>query len=399
MKRLQAYRFALRPDPDQERLFRQCAGACRFVTNRALALEIERHAAGEKRLGYVGTTALLPRWKREPETVWLAALPSQILQQALKDLDRAYRNFFEKRAGFPTFRKKGRNDAFRFPQGVRLDEATARIFLPKVGWVRYRQSRTVLGTIKNVTVRRSGDRWFVSIQTEREVGTPIHPAPGIVGLDLGVARFATLSDGTVIEAPRFLSRHQARLLRLQRSLSRKKKGSRNRAKARKKLARLHRKIADCRADFLHKVSATISQNHAVVIVEDLNVTGMSASSSGTREAPGRKVRQKAGLNRAILNQGWSAFLRMLEYKTAWRGGMVLRVDPRHTSQTCAACGHIAPENRKSQAVFRCVSCGHEDHADLNAAKNIRRAGHARIACGTTTSPEVGASAQEPTEAA
>ena len=200
--------------------------ACRFVTNRALALEIDRHAAGEKRLGYVGTANLLPRWKREPETVWLAALPSQILQQALKDLDRAYRNFFEKQSGFPTFRKKGRNDAFRFPQGVRLDEATARIFLPKVGWVRYRQSRTVLGTIKNVTVRRSGEKWFVSIQTEREVETPVHSAPGIVGLDLGVARFATLSDGTVIEAPRFLSRHQARLKRLQRSLSRKKKGSR-----------------------------------------------------------------------------------------------------------------------------------------------------------------------------
>ena len=194
MKRLQAYRFALRPDPDQERFLRQCAGACRFVYNRALALEIDRHAAGEKHLGYVGTANLLPRWKRETETVWLAALPSQIFQQALKDLDRAYRNFFKKRAGFPTFRKKGRNDAFRFPQGVTLDEATARIFLPKIGWVRSRQSRTVLGTIKNVTVRRSGDRWFVSIQTEREVETPVHPAPGIVGLDLGVARFATLSD-------------------------------------------------------------------------------------------------------------------------------------------------------------------------------------------------------------
>ena len=376
--------------------------ACRFVTNRALALEIDRHAAGEKRLGYVGTANLLPRWKREPQTVWLAALPSQILQQALKDLDRAYRNFFEKWAGFPTFRKKGRNDAFRFPQGVRLDEATARIFLPKVGWVRYRQSRTVLGTIKNVTVRRSGDRWFASLQTEREVETPVHPAPGIVGLDLGVARFATLSDGTVVASPLFLSRYHARIIRLQRSLSRKKKGSRNRAKARKTLARLHRKIADCRADFLHKVSTTISQNPAVVIVEDLSVTGMSASSSGTRETPGRpgrKVRQKAGTGRSILDQGGSAFLRMLDYKTGWRGGMVLRVDPRYTSQTCAGCGHVSPENRTSQAVFRCVSCGHEDHADLNAARNILRAGHARIACGMNTSPEVGAKATEPTEAA
>ncbi|MHB1758298.1 MAG: RNA-guided endonuclease InsQ/TnpB family protein, partial [Leptospirillum sp.] len=357
MKRLQAFRFALRPTSDQERLFRQCAGACRFVYNRALALEIDRHASGEKRLGYVGTANLLPLWKREPETVWLAALPSQILQQALKDLDRAYRNFFDKRSGFPIFRKKGANDAFRFPQGVTLDEANSRLFLPKIGWVRYRKSRTILGTIKNVTVRISGEKWFVSIQTEREIDTPVHPSPGIVGIDLGVARFATLSDGTVVESPRVLPRHAARLKRLQRSLSRKKKGSKNRAKARKKLARLHRKISDSRADVLHKVSTTICQNHAVVIVEDLNVRGMSASASGTREAPGRRVRQKAGLNRSILDQGWSAFLRMLDYKTAWRSGMVLRVDPRHTSQTCAACGHVSPENR-SQAVFRCVSCGH-----------------------------------------
>ncbi|MGC8530385.1 MAG: RNA-guided endonuclease InsQ/TnpB family protein, partial [Leptospirillia bacterium] len=179
-----------------------------------------------------------------------------------------------------------------------------------------RKSRTVSGTVKNVTVRRSGDRWFVSIQTEREIDTPVHPNPGIVGIDLGVARFATLSDGTVIAPGRFLARHADRLKRLQRALSRKKKGSKNRASARKKLARLHRKIADSRTDFLHKVSTAISQNHAVVVIEDLNVKGMSASASGTKECPGRNVRQKAGLNRSLLDQGWRSFVRMLEYKTA-----------------------------------------------------------------------------------
>ena len=371
--------------------------ACRFVTNRALALEIERHATGEKHLGYVGTTALLPRWKRETETVWLSFLPSQILQQALKDLDRAYRNFFEKRAGFPSFRKKGRNDAFRFPQGVRLDEAIARIFLPKVGWVRYRQSRTVLGTIKNVTVRRSGEKWFVSIQTEREVETPLHPSPGIAGIDLGVARFATLSDGTVVE-PLDFRKEKIRLKRLGRALSRKKKGSKNRAKARKTLSRLHRKIADKRLDFLHKVSTTICKSHAVVVLEDLNVANMSASARGTAEAPGRNVRQKAGLNRAILRQGWGTFRILLEYKTRWAGGLLLLVPPEYTSQRCSVCGHVSGENRKTQAGFRCLSCGYDANADLNAAWNILRAGHARLACGTNTWPEPGASAQEPTEA-
>ena len=398
MKKIQTFRFALRPDHNQDVFFRQCAGACRFVHNRALALEIERHASGEKRLGYVGTTALLPLWKRETETVWLSGIPSQILQQSLKDLDRAYRNFFEKRAGFPKFRKKGENDAFRFPQGVKLDERNARLFLPKVGWVRYRKSRTVLGTVKNVTVRRSGDRWFVAIQTEREVETPVHPEPGIAGIDLGVARFATLSDGSVFEALDF-QKEEKRLKRLQRALSRKRKGSKNRAKTRKTLARLHRKIADKRLDFLHKVSTTICKSHAVVVLEDLNVAGMSASARGTEESPGKNVRQKAGLNRSILRQGWSTFRTLLDYKTRWAGGILLLVPPEHTSQRCVACGHVSPENRKTQAVFRCVVCGHEDHADLNAAKNILRAGHARLACGTNTWPEPGASAQEPTEAA
>ena len=398
MKKIQTFRFALRPDHNQDVFFRQCAGACRFVHNRALALEIERHASGEKRLGYVGTTALLPLWKRETETAWLSGIPSQILQQSLKDLDRAYRNFFEKRAGFPKFRKKGENDAFRFPQGVKLDEQNARLFLPKVGWVRYRKSRIVPGTVKNVTVRRSGDRWFVAIQTEREVETPVHPEPGIAGIDLGVARFATLSDGSVFEALDF-QKEEKRLKRLQRALSRKRKGSKNRAKTRKTLARLHRKIADKRLDFLHKVSTTICKSHAVVVLEDLNVAKMSASARGTQESPGKNVRQKAGLNRSILRQGWSTFRTLLDYKTRWAGGILLLVPPEHTSQRCVACGHVSPENRKTQATFRCVVCGHEDHADANAAKNILRAGHARLACGTNTWPEPGASAQEPTEAA
>lgn len=399
MKRLQAFRFALRPTEDQERTMRQFAGACRYVYNRALDLEVKRYESGEKRLGYIGLANLLPVWKRDTETVWLSGTHSQILQQALKDLDRAYVNFFGKRAGFPKFRKKGEKDAFRYPQGVKLNEPDDRIFLPRIGWIRYRKSRRVEGAIRNVTVRRSGEKWFVSLQTEREVGTLVHPNPGVAGLDLGVVRFATLSDGTAFAPGRFLKTRERELRRIQRALSRKKKGSKNWQKNRIRLSRLHRRIADARNDFLHKVSTTICKSHAVVVIEDLKVKGMSASASGTKERSGKNVRQKAGLNRSILDQGWGAFVRMLDYKSAWKGGMVLRVDPRNTSRTCSSCGHVSPDSRKTQSDFLCVSCGFGENADTNAARNILRAGHARIACGTNTSPEPGASAQEPAEAA
>ena len=398
MKKIQTFRFALRPTNNQENLFRQYAGACRFVYNRTLALEIERHASGEKRLGYADATALLPLWKKEQETSWLSEINAQILQQSLKDLDQAYQNFFKKKAGFPTFHKKSRKDSFRFPQGIKLDEQNSRLYLPKIGWVRYRKSRNVLGTVKSVTVRRTGEKWFVSIQTEREVETPTHPNPGIVGVDLGVSRFATLSDGTVFEALDF-KKEEKKIKRLQRALSRKKKGSKNREKTRKKLARLHRKVADKRNDTLHKISTQLVKSHAVIVVEDLNVKGMSSSASGTRENPGKNVRQKAGLNRSILRQGWGTFLCILEYKATWSGGMVLRIPPEYTSQRCSGCGHADPKNRKSQSVFHCVACGLRMHADLNAAINIERAGHARLACGMKTCPEPRDSAQEPTEAA
>ena len=227
---------------------------------------------------------------------------------------------------------------------------------------------------------------------------PTHPNPGLVGIDLGVARFATLSNGTVFD-PLDFRKEEEKIKRLQRALARKKKGSKNLAKTRKKLSVLHRKVADTRLDFLHKISTTICKNHAVVILEDLEVKGMSASARGTKEAPGKNVRQKSGLNRAILRQGWGTFRTLLDYKTRWSGGVLLLVPPGYTSQRCSGCGHTAPENRKTQAAFHCVACGLRLHADLNAALNIERAGRARIACGMKTWPEVGASAQEPTEAA
>ena len=198
MKRLQAFKYELMPNGEQGRDMRRFAGSCRFVYNRALALQKARHEAGEKKLGYAGLCKALVEWKRAPEMSWLSETHAQVLQQALKNLERAYANFFEKRADFPKFKKKGQKDGFRFPQGVKLDECNSRIYLPKLGWMRYRKSREAPGVVKNVTVSLSAGKWFVSIQTAREVPDPVPEATSAVGIDMGIARFATLSDGSFI---------------------------------------------------------------------------------------------------------------------------------------------------------------------------------------------------------
>ncbi|MFQ6284260.1 RNA-guided endonuclease InsQ/TnpB family protein [Yersinia enterocolitica] len=381
MKRLQAFKFRLRPDGQQEREMRCFAGACRFVFNRALALQNEEHEAGNKYISYTKMTSWLVEWKNASETQWLKDAPSQPLQQSLKDLERAYKNFFQKRAAFPRFKKRGQNDAFRYPQGVKLDQGNSRIFLPKLGWMRYRNSRQVTGMVKNVTVSQLCGKWYISIQTEREVSTPVHPSTSMVGLDAGVVKLATLSDGTVFEPVNSFQKNQKKLATLQRQLSRKVKFSNNWQKQKRKIQRLHSRIANIRRDYLHKVTTTISKNHAMIVIEDLKVKNMSRSAAGTINQPGRNVRAKSGLNRSILDQGWYEMRRQLEYKQLWRGGQVLAVPPAYTSQRCACCGHTAKENRLSQSKFRCQACGYTANADVNGARNILAAGHAVLACG------------------
>ena len=360
---------------------RRFAGACRFVFNRALALQNENHEAGNKYIPYGKMASWLVEWKNATETQWLKDAQSQPLQQSLKDLERAYKNFFRKRAAFPRFKKRGQNDAFRYPQGVKLDQENSRIFLPKLGWMRYRNSRQVTGVVKNVTVSQSCGKWYISIQTESEVSTPVHPSASMVGLDAGVAKLATLSDGTVFEPVNSFQKNQKKLARLQRQLSRRVKFSNNWQKQKRKIQRLHSCIANIRRDYLHKVTTTVSKNHAMIVIEDLKVSNMSKSAAGTVSQPGRNVRAKSGLNRPILDQGWYEMRRQLEYKQLWSGGQVLAVPPAYTSQRCACCGHTAKENRLSQSKFRCQVCGYTANADVNGARNILAAGHAVLACG------------------
>ena len=318
------------------------------------------------------------------------------MQQSLKNLERAYKNFFEKRADFPRFKKKGHSDSFRYPQGIKLDQGNSRVFLPKLGWLRYRNSRDVLGEVKNATVSQSGGKWFISIQTEREVDQPL-PNGEAVGIDMGIARFATLSDGSHIEPLNSFKKHQQRLARYQRAMSRKVKFSNNWKKAKAQVQRVHTRIANARKDFLHKASCQISQNHAMIAIEDLQVRNMSKSAKGNSEQHGKMVKQKSGLNRSILDQGWSEFRRQLEYKSAWNGGFVIAVPPQYTSQTCPCCGHVSKDNRQTQARFECIECGFEENADLVGAINVLARGHRVLACGEPV--QLGRSMkQEPTEA-
>lgn len=360
---------------------RRFAGACRFVFNRALALQNENHEAGNKYVSYTKMASWLIEWKSHPDTQWLKDTPSQPLQQSLKDLERGYKNFFQKRAAFPRFKKRGQNDAFRYPQGVKLDQTNNCIALPKLGWIRYRNSREVIGEVKNVTVIQSCGKWYVSIQTEYEVPEQVHKAASMVGLDAGVTKLATLSDGTLYQPVNSFKANQRKLAMLQRQLSRKVKFSASWQKQKKKIQRLHSHIANIRRDYLHKVTSEISKNHAMIVIEDLKVCNISKSAKGTAERPGRNIRAKSGLNRSILDQGWYEMRRQLEYKQLWRGGQVLAIPPAYTSQRCVCCGHTAKENRQTQSKFVCQVCGYTENADINGARNILAAGHAVLACG------------------
>ena len=398
MQRLQAFRFELMPTGDQARKMRQFAGACRFVYNKALALQKENHEAGGKFIGKFAIGKHLTEWRNSAETPWLSDAPRHALMMATQACDLAFRNFFAKRTSFPRFKRKGEGDGFQFPDKnqIAVDGSNGRIKVPKLGWLRYRNSRRVLGEVRSATVSLRAGKWYVSILTLREVEQPIPHGPA-VGIDVGVVRFATLSDGSYISPLASFKKHEQRLAKYQRRMARKVKGSSNWKKAKARIQRIHARIANARADFLHKASNTISKSHAMIAIEDLQVRNMSKSAKGTVDAPGRNVRAKSGLNKAILDQGWGEFRRQLEYKTAWRGGFFVAVPAHNTSRTCPSCSHVSAENRKTQALFVCVQCGCKNNADHVGAINILERGQRLIACGEPV--QSGRSKkQEPTEA-
>lgn len=382
MRVRKAYKFRLKTTPAlEQKLFRQ-AGCCRWVWNQVWRLNQRRLENHQRLIWYQEAAFWLSLWKQSSEYGFLREVHSQPLQQTLKDLDRAYRDGFDKNQPIkrlPRKKRKYQHAAFRYPQGVKVDNR--RIYLPKLGWVGFFRSRSIGGKIKNATVSYQSGHWYVSVQVEQELPEPVHSSCSDVGIDLGVECFAALSNGITYDPIHAYRKHEQQLARAQRALARKKKYSANWRKQQRKVQRLHHKIACCRQDFLHKRSTAISENQAMVFVEDLRVQNMSRSAAGTQEEPGRNVRSKSGLNKSILDQGWGEFVRQLNYKLQWRGGWLVKVPAHHTSQTCSTCGHVSPENRPTRDRFCCMVCGHTEHADINAAKTIRARGHRVLACG------------------
>ncbi|MFP4168693.1 MAG: RNA-guided endonuclease InsQ/TnpB family protein [Desulfonatronovibrionaceae bacterium] len=378
------YKFRLKLQDGDKQQFSQFAGCCRFVWNKALAMQDGLFLdENEKLLPKTKLLNLLAEWKQEHP--FLKDSHSQILQQTLIDLDRAYQNFFRRlkngeAPGYPRYKKKFVHDSFRFPQGFRIENR--HVYLPKLGWFRFYKSREIEGTPKNVTVSRDGKHWDISVQVEQEISDPCPAQEPSTGLDMGISRFYTCSDGTFGEPLNAFRKVEKKLAKEQRKLSRKKEFSRNWKKQKAKVNKVHRKIRDVRLDYLHKHSTFLAESYIRIYAEDLQIKNMSCSAKGTQEEPGKNVRAKSGLNKSILDQGWGEFMRQLDYKLNWRGGKLVKVPPHHTSQTCSGCGHVSKMNRKSQGRFVCERCGLVINADHNAAINLRTLGQRGMACGS-----------------
>jgi putative transposase len=310
---------------------------------------------------------------------WLADVPRNVCAQLLVELDKAWQHCFKKLARAPRFKRKGRDTlSFCEPHSKkwRLDGSTLRF--PKLGNVRAVTHRPLEGKPKTCTLKRDGDQWFISIMCEVDMLEPVQRTEPIVAIDRGVINIVGDSDGGLVPAPKFHKCLLDRIIRAQRDVSRKKKGSKNREKARLRFARLHRKVRRQRDHFLHVLSAGYAKSHGIVVVERLNIVGITRSASGTVKAPGRNVSQKSGLNRNILDAAWSRFGWMLSYKLSWSGGRLEEEVAAFSSQTCSACGHVDAVSRTSQAVFLCTACGHAEHADLNAPKVLKQRYEARV---------------------
>lgn len=365
--------YRLEPTPEQAATLAQWAGACRFVYN--CGLEQRRDWWRHAKLSYVQQAREVTDCRAAFD--WLGAVPVHALQQALRDLDAAFQRFFTGIGGYPRPRRKDDGDGFRLPDpsylGIkRLSNRMGAIKVPKLGWIKCRDWRALGGDMRNVTIRRKSGHWYASIQWQREVDTPVASSMPTVGVDRGITNFAATSDGKLVAPLNSFRRIEVKLAKAQRRLARKKKFSANWKKQKAKISRIHAKAANARKDFLHKLSTSIAKSHGVVKIEKLRVRNMSASARGTVEDPGTNVRAKSGLNKSILDQGWSMFATMLKYKLSAAFGELVEVDPAYTSQTCSCCGTIDKASRKDQATFACGHCGHTENADINAAINISR---------------------------
>jgi len=408
MKINKAYKFRLEPNAEQEVILNNLVGSARFVWNQVLAISFEMFAKD----AFINATNLVNKimdLKDNPDFVFLKSSSNAVsLQQKVRDLASAWSHFFDPKAHarlkenkkkprkpkffkladgteiqlrplMPKFKRKSDgSDSIRLVQFDKYCRIEGnRVKLPNgIGLVKFRKSQDIIGTIKNVTISKKSGCWYVSFGTEREVEQPRHPSKSAIGLDMGISKLLTTSNGEYIKPKNSFKANQMKLAKLQRQLNRKVLFSQNWKKQNRKIQKLHSHIANIRHDYLHKITTSISKSHAMIACEDLKVANMSKSASGSMENKGRHVKAKSGLNKSILDQGWGMMVDMLEYKQQWRGGLLMKVNPRYTSQTCSECQHIAVDNRQTQSKFECVKCRYVANADFNAARNILAAGHA-----------------------
>jgi putative transposase len=351
-----AFRYRVYPTADQQARLARWDSALRFLWNLAHEQRLMGLARcnGEKRyptaFDQINELTCLRK-----ELPWLADVPRDVSAQLLVELDKAWQRCFKKLGRAPRWKRRG-VDVMGFceshPRKWRLDGSTIRF--PKLGNLRAAIHRPLEGTPKTCTLVRDGDQWFASISCEIEVPDPAPRHEPRVALDRGVVNAVADSDGRLVVNPKHFAAAMKRLARAQRNVSRKKKGSKNREKAKFRVMRMHRKARRQREHFVHGLSATYSKSHGTVVVEKLQI--------------GNMVKANRGLARGILDSGWGMLVSQLKYKMAWSGGQVIEVPAAYSSQTCSTCGVVDSASRKTQSEFVCTSCGHVDHADLNAAK-------------------------------
>lgn len=359
-----SYEYRIYPNAEQRETIARTFGCCRFVYNRALAVRKGAYDAGGDVPTIFQIDKMLPKWKADPKTAWLKEADSRALQQSLRDLGKAYGNFFQApgKVGFPRFKSKRARQSYRTTKVEVLD--SRHVKLPKLGAVKARVSRMPEGRVLSATVKQApSGKYFVSLCC---TGVPMAgPAPEgtAVGVDVGIESLMTLSDGTKIENPKAAARLARKLAREQRRLSRKKKGSSNHERQRVRVARAQEKVANVRKDAIHKATSKLAGENQAVCLEDLNVMGM--------------LRNRR-LSKAVADASFSEIARQLEYKCAMRGGAVVKVGRFFpSSKACSACGHVLEELPLSTRRWECPECGTVHDRDVNAARNILAEG-ARI---------------------
>lgn len=372
---LRVVKVRLYPNNEQKQKISQHFGSCRYVYNMLLDAKIKAYECGDNLSAYDLKKRLVPMKKAEGGA-FLKEVDSTALQNSVLKIDVAYKNFFRRvkqdgAIGFPRFKSK--HNPHQSYQSSTANIQGKKIYLPKIGLVKAKFHRgKIIGKVKTVTVSCEANQYFTSINYENGLEQSCGTNNGkSIGIDVGVKVFAYTSENEIINPSKEhqLDKDIAKMIKAQKSLSRKKKGSANRAKAKAKLTKKHLRIKNKRNDFLHKISYKLSENQTIK-VEDLKIKNMSKQAKGSVENPNMRASAKSGLNRSILQQSWGKFFEMLEYKLERNGGELIRVYPKHTSQKCSSCGHISKENRLKQAQFICTSCNFTANADYNASINI-----------------------------